>query len=52
MSDKQMAETFVRYWDTKFDRVRIPEKGIEPVVDGRTTQRPDTQQPTPQTRAD
>ena len=29
MSDKQMAETFVRYWDTKFDRVRIPEKGIE-----------------------
>ncbi|WP_242162451.1 peptidoglycan-binding protein [Lysobacter sp. M15] len=52
MSDKQMAETFVRYWDTKFDRVRIPEKGIELVVDGRTTQRPDTQQPTPQTRAD
>ena len=52
MSDQQMAETFVRYWDTKFDRVRIPEKGIEPVVDDRTTQRPDTQQTTPQTRAD
>lgn len=32
MSDREMASTFVEYWDTKFDRVRIPEKGIEPVA--------------------
>lgn len=31
MPDREMAATFVQYWDTKFDRVRIPEKGIEPV---------------------
>ena len=30
MSDRDMATTFTQYWDTKFDRVRIPEKGIEP----------------------
>jgi len=29
-SDQQMARTFVNYWDTKFDRIRIPEKGIGP----------------------
>lgn len=33
MSDKDMAQTFVQYWDTKMDRIRIPEKGIEPVSD-------------------
>ena len=32
MSDRDMATSFTQYWDTKFDRVRIPEKGIEPVV--------------------
>lgn len=31
MSDRDMATTFTQYWDLKFDRVRIPEKGIEPV---------------------
>ncbi|GAB2503855.1 XVIPCD domain-containing protein [Lysobacter humi (ex Lee et al. 2017)] len=31
LSDRDLARTFVAYWDTKFDRVRIPEKGIEPV---------------------
>lgn len=31
MSDKNMAQTFVQYWDTKMDRIRIPEKGIEPI---------------------
>ena len=30
MSDRDMATTFAQYWDLKFDRVRIPEKGIEP----------------------
>lgn len=35
MSDRDMATTFTQYWDTKFDRVRIPEKGIEPVTDAR-----------------
>ena len=32
MSDRDMASTFVEYWDTKFDRVRIPEMGIEPIT--------------------
>ncbi|RMH91064.1 peptidoglycan-binding protein [Lysobacter pythonis] len=35
MSDQQMAETFVAYWDAKFDRIRIPEKGIEPLTAAR-----------------
>jgi hypothetical protein len=39
MSDRDMATTFTRYWDTKFDRVRIPEKGIEPITDARQTGR-------------
>lgn len=37
MSDRDMATTFTQYWDTKFDRVRIPEKGIEPSTDARQT---------------
>jgi type IV secretion system effector X-Tfes-like protein/putative peptidoglycan binding protein len=37
MSDRDMATTFTQYWDTKFDRVRIPEKGIEPITDARQT---------------
>jgi peptidoglycan hydrolase-like protein with peptidoglycan-binding domain len=37
MSDRDMATTFTQYWDTKFDRVRIPEKGIEPTTDARQT---------------
>lgn len=32
MSDRDMAGTFVKYWDTKFDRVQIPEKGIYAVA--------------------
>lgn len=32
MGDRDMAQAFTRYWDTKFDRVRIPEMGIEPVA--------------------
>lgn len=32
MSDRDMANAFVQYWDAKFDRVRIPEKGIEPIA--------------------
>lgn len=35
MSDRDMATTFTQYWDTKFDRVAIPEKGIAPVTDNR-----------------
>lgn len=31
MSDRDLAKTFVAYWDRKFDRVSIPEKGIAPV---------------------
>nr|WP_238154121.1 peptidoglycan-binding domain-containing protein [Xanthomonas campestris] len=28
-----MAKTFIKYWDTKFDHISIPEKGIKPVTD-------------------
>ncbi len=27
MSDQDMAKTFLKYWDTKFDHIAIPEKG-------------------------
>lgn len=40
MSDRDMATTFTQYWDQKFDRVRIPEKGIEPVTEARQTPAP------------
>ncbi|MEA5124707.1 XVIPCD domain-containing protein [Xanthomonas floridensis] len=33
MSDQDMAKTFIKYWDTKFDHISIPEKGIKPVTD-------------------
>ena len=32
MPDREMAAAFVQYWEVKFDRVRIQEKGIEPVA--------------------
>ena len=32
MPDQDMARTFVQYWDRKFDRVQIPEMGIEPAA--------------------
>lgn len=38
MSDQDMAKTFLKYWDTKFDHIAIPEKGIQPVVDGQAQQ--------------
>lgn len=40
MSDRDMATTFTQYWQQKFDRVRIPEKGIEPVMEARQTSAP------------
>jgi peptidoglycan hydrolase-like protein with peptidoglycan-binding domain len=30
MNDRDLAQTFVNYWETKYDRIRIPEMGIEP----------------------
>lgn len=35
MADQEMARAFVDYWGIKFDRIRIPEKGIKPAVDAR-----------------
>lgn len=29
MDDRALAQTFSQYWDTKFDRIQIPEKNIE-----------------------
>ncbi len=40
MSDRDMAAAFTQYWDAKFDRVRIPEKGIEPLIEARQTPAP------------
>jgi murein DD-endopeptidase MepM/ murein hydrolase activator NlpD len=34
MAPREMATAFTQYWDAKFDRVRIPEKGIEPITAG------------------
>lgn len=34
LSDRDLATTFTTYWDVKFDRISIPEKGIAPVVGG------------------
>jgi hypothetical protein len=52
MSDQDMAKTFLKYWDTKFDHIAIPEKGIKPVVDGHAQQAaapaPARAQPQPQ----
>lgn len=36
MSDRDMAQTFVAYWDKKFDRISIPEMRIEPIRGGVT----------------
>lgn len=40
MSDRDMAQTFATFWDGKFDRVRIAEKGVEPIAGGQRTQVP------------
>lgn len=34
MNDRDLALTFVNYWETKYDRIRIPEVGIEPRTGG------------------
>lgn len=47
MSDRDMATTFTQYWEQKFDRIRIPEKGIEPVTGARQTPVPAQTAPTP-----
>ncbi len=31
MSDRRLAETFVDYWEAKYNRIAIPEKGVEPL---------------------
>jgi peptidoglycan hydrolase-like protein with peptidoglycan-binding domain len=43
MSDRDMATAFTQYWDTKFDRVRIPEKGIEAVAQSQAAAQPRAQ---------
>ena len=40
MSDKDMAQTFVGYWKTKYERIAIPEVGIQPLSPGQTVPRP------------
>ncbi len=47
MQPREMATAFTQYWDAKFDRVRIPEKGIEPVTDGRQPTQGQQQRQTP-----
>jgi peptidoglycan hydrolase-like protein with peptidoglycan-binding domain len=40
MSDRDLAKTFVKYWETKYERIAIPEKGVEPLAAGQTPNRP------------
>jgi murein DD-endopeptidase MepM/ murein hydrolase activator NlpD len=42
MSDRDLAKTFVKYWETKYERIAIPEKGVEPLAAGQTPNRPNT----------
>ncbi|MGO1069113.1 XVIPCD domain-containing protein [Lysobacter sp. CA199] len=57
LPDREIATKFVQYWDTKYDRIAIPEKNIQPLRnDGvhpaepprtQTPQQPAPQQPAP-----
>ena len=40
MSDKDLAKTFVQYWETKYERIAIPEVGIVPKVAGQQNPAP------------
>ena len=40
MSDKDVATTFVKYWETKYERIAIPEVGIAPKVAGQQNPAP------------
>ena len=46
LSDRDLAKTFMQYWDTKYDRIAIPEKGIQP-LDNSQPNRPSPSNPTP-----
>ncbi len=45
LSDRDLAKTFMQYWDTKYDRIAIPEKGIQP-LDNSQPNRPSPSNPT------
>ena len=51
LPDKQMGETFVKYWDTKYRNISIPEVGVQPLGQGGQGQSPgaggQTQDPKP-----
>jgi peptidoglycan hydrolase-like protein with peptidoglycan-binding domain len=47
MSDRDLAKTFVQYWETKYERIAIPEKGVEPLAGGQTQNRPGQPATTP-----
>ncbi len=40
LPDKQMAENFVKYWDTKYQNISIPEVGVKPLSQGGQGQSP------------
>ena len=42
LSDRDLAKTFVKYWETKYERIAIPEKGVEPLAAGQTQNSPNT----------
>jgi murein DD-endopeptidase MepM/ murein hydrolase activator NlpD len=48
LSDRDLAKTFMQYWDTKYDRIAIPEKGIEPL----DKSQPNRTSPSPSSPAD
>jgi murein DD-endopeptidase MepM/ murein hydrolase activator NlpD len=47
MSDRDLAKTFVQYWETKYERIAIPEKGVEPIAPGQPPNRPVAPAPNP-----
>ncbi|MDR1075618.1 MAG: peptidoglycan-binding protein [Xanthomonadaceae bacterium] len=51
MAPGDMAKTFVSYWDTQYERIRIPEKGIEPLDASGRQQTPTRTQSPPQPQA-
>ncbi|MFZ5635520.1 MAG: peptidoglycan-binding protein, partial [Pseudomonadota bacterium] len=38
LSDRDLAQTFVNYWETKYNRIAIPEKNIQPIDNSQPTQ--------------
>lgn len=45
LPDREMAQKFVQYWDTKYDRIAIPEKNIQPLREDARREQPAPAEP-------